>query len=416
MLETSNILVNKMSLPIQKREEIPAERELMGLTKSALYEAVCDYFHTHLDWKSFSNGGPLGNSESRVSGVSVMCSGEEHFAQWALMMNIKDTAYSRRRWKYYLGLTQVDSQQISFFYAKCCYDHMSGSLSPAKPIVAFEDLFARKLFFLPSIQFVCGNIPYPTNAIELNPDTYSSLVDQIKTAERILPIMLITCPDVIIPQKILGLMLGNVIVYWCTNAELIRNLNSDLPQTMYSPWDSIHIFMPSTLHNSFHPVYPYEEIQRMGVDNFIAGLRQAYCQSMRSEERKNFPTVETVNYRRSQLYAHMLYSQREEQRKRILELTAQISAQKEELQAVKKQFFAYKQAHPTDQITEYESLLNESLSEIDLLRKGISDLTSQLFICMGTQLKPTFQQTIPELRELEKAILSTIACASSKKR
>ena len=228
--------------------------------------------------------------------------------------------------------------------------------------------------------------------------------------------MLITCPDVIIPQKILDLMLGNMIVYWCTNAELIQTLNSDLPQNMYSPWDSVHIFMPSTLHNSFHPVYPYEEIQRMGVDNFIAGLRQAYCQSMRSEERKNFPTVETVYYRRSQLYAHMLYSQREEQRKRILELTAQVSAQKEELQAVEKQFFAYKQAHPTDQITEYESLLNESLSEIDLLRKGISDLTSQLFIHMGTQLKPTPQQTIPELRELEKAILSAIACASGKKR
>ena len=60
MLETSNILVNKMSLPIQKREEIPAGRELMGLTKSALYEAVCDYFHTHLDWKSFFKWRPFG--------------------------------------------------------------------------------------------------------------------------------------------------------------------------------------------------------------------------------------------------------------------------------------------------------------------------------------------------------------------
>ena len=415
MLETSNFLVNKVILPIRKTEGANAQRDLLGILKNFLFQHICGYFHVSLEWKTFSNGGTLGNAECGVSGISSNYSEESGIAQWAMTLNVKDSSFSRRRWKYYIGVNQREPLQMEFYYAKCCYDHMSGSLSSLKPIIAFEDKFIQPLFSLPALQFMCGDRTYISQAIELNTNTYNDFLSHFYDTKRHLPIFLITCPDVVLPQRLLDLMKGNILVWWCSNPNIIETLNEDLADNMYTPWDSVHILMPLLKPDSFHPSYTYEDIQHMGVDNFITGVRQAYSQSMRSEQRVNFPTVESVNFHKLQHYAHILYDQQQEQRNRILELTSTIASQSEELQAAKRHLQDYQKAHPANQIDEYEALLNDSIAEADLLKQGVVELTSRLFSTMGIQFKPNSEQTVSELRELEMAIYSALSCAADRK-
>lgn len=415
MLETSNILVNKVILPIRNKDRVNAQRDLLGILKNALFQHICGYFHVSLEWKSLLNGGPLGGSDSIVSGVSSNYSEEDGIGQWAMTLNVKDPSFSRRRWKYYIGVNQKDPLQLEFYYAKCCYDHMSGSLSSLKPIIAFEDQFIRPLFSLPALQFMCGERPYELQATELNVNTYTDFLAHLYDKKRILPIFLITCPDIIMPQKLLSLLMGNIHVWWCTDPNLIQTLNEELDDNMYTPWDSVHILMPLQKPDSFHPAHTYEDIQRMGVDNFLLGLRQAYSQSMRSEERVKFPTVESVTLHKTQRHARILYEQREEQRKRIIELTSTITSQSEELQIIRRRLQDYQEAHPANQLEEYEALLNDSLAENDLLKTGIAELTSRLFSTMGIKFKPNEQQNSSELRELEMAIYSALSCVADRK-
>ena len=414
MLETSNVLINKVCLTVQKRDGVPGERELMGLVKSALYRQLCDYFRANIEWQRFNNGGQIGAPETTVSGVCVSVQ-SDGFAQWAMSLNVRDHSFSRRRWKYYVGLTQQANEELSFCYAKCCYDHMAGSISMPKPIISFQDLLIKPLFFLPSIQFMCGAGPYPTEALELNYNSLQSFTALVTDEKRAVPIMLISCPDILSPQKMMDIALGNLIVYWCADSKIILRLNGELPESMYTPWDSVHIFMPLYSPESFHPIHSYEEIYHMGTEHFVAGLRLAYCQSMRSEERKRFPTVEGVNRRRDQAYIQNLLEQREMQRERLMELTKQVASQNEMINQVTHSLSLYQMEHPEGQLAEYESLLKESLAEADTLKKGISALSSRIFSCMGIGFRPDDSQDIPLLQELEHAVYSALACAQQRK-
>ena len=387
----------------------------MGLVKNDLYSQLCAYFRAGLDWQSFCQGGPLGSPDSVFSGVCTMFRGNDGILQWAMSLNVKDPSFSRRRWKYYIGMTQQEPDELIFSYAKCCYDHMAGSISAPKPIITFQDHLIRPLLISSSFQFMCGSQPYPMDALALTPDTLKAFLGMILDEKRTVPIMLITCPDIISPQKMNDLCFGNLIVFWCEDSRLILHLNGILPEGMYTPWDSVHILMPITQTDSFHPIHSYEDIHHMGIENFIAGIRQAYCQSMRSEERKLFPTVENVNRRRDQAYIRTLLEQRDAQKIRLLEQTKQISDQAEELQSAQYKLQAYQTAHPEGQISEYETLLNDALTEADSLKKGIAELSSRIFSNMGIGFRPKEEQTVPCLQELEHAIYSALACANERK-
>ena len=260
-----------------------------------------------------------------------------------------------------------------------------------------------------------GTKPYPTEAIELKMNNFQDFIDLVLGNQRTIPVLLITCPDIVSPQKLWELMMGNVVIYWSADPELIVQLNNKLPDNMFTPWDSVHVLTPIINSDSFHPIHTFDEIHRMGTDALIAGLRQAYCQSLRSEERKHFPTVESVNYRRNQIYTRMLLKQRDAQQMKILELSKNMSDQANKLQDIRQRLQQYQVDHPEDQIAEYESLLNEALRENDALKEQISALSSRLFGTMGKDFIPNEHPSLPQIKELEHAIFSVLACANERK-
>lgn len=146
----------------------------------------------------------------------------------------------------------------------------------------------------------------------------------------------------------------------------------------------------------------------MGIDAFLRGLYQAYCTSMRSEEKRGFLTVEDIYLHRDQAQIATQIEQLESQKAEIKRLSTQ-------LQSLQKQHEeSGNQANPT-LIGEYESLLGDVMAEVDALKSGISALSTRLYSNMGIGFKPDESESIPLLQELSHAIYSALACANSRK-
>ena len=108
---------------------------------------------------------------------------------------------------------------------------------------------------------------------------------------------------------------------WCSDSEVISRLNELVSDGLQTPWDSVRSFLPLGKSELYHPCWAYEDIRRMGVDAFLRGLHQAYCASMRSEEKRGFLTVEDVYRRLAQAQAGRLVEQLDAQKAECGQLT-----------------------------------------------------------------------------------------------
>ena len=383
MLETSNILVNKLTLNIRRSPNAPEQRNITDIVKSMIFHHICDFFQAQIDWHSFIWGGTFSSSDSNVNGIAASAHTTDGHPVWAASVYVKDKFVSRRRWKYYFGIRQHSEGDLSLSYAKCYYDHMAGSVSNPKPLRLSRDSFPDLFFFDSSIQCMCGKQLFPTLPLELNGATFRDFVDCIQDDTRSEPVILITCADYIVPEPLMDQLLGNAVIYWCDDADMISQLNNTLPKDMSTPWDSVHVFIPLSSSTAYHPVYTYDEIYHMGKHDFLTGMTQAYCRSMHHEERKSFLTVEDVNAIRSQTIISHLIDQRNAYESQVTELAKQLKQQTILTGTVSNELQRLKDKSYDAMIAEYEQLLNDTMSETDNLKVGISALTERLISTMG---------------------------------
>ena len=67
------------------------------------------------------------------------------------------------------------------------------------------------------------------------------------------------------------------------------------------------------------------------------------------------------------------------------------------------------------EITEYEEMIDESMAECSDLKRGITDLTTQLYASMGDTFHPNEQEHLAILQELSHAIFVAMACVAEKR-
>lgn len=414
MLETTNILVNKLSMPITLSDESMGDLETCSIVIEILYRQICNLFETTLDWRSFSKGGSYTSTDNTIRGISAYSPSEYGVQLWASSLYVKDKQFPRRRWKYYFGIKQSSNTDVILSYAKCRYDHMAGSITQARPVAYSRDTLPDPLFYDPRVICMIGNHPYSTDAVNLNSSTLHGLIDLIQDEDRGIPVMLITCPDVIAPQMIAEMTLGNLSVYWCDDSKTVMQLNASLPQDIHTPWDTVRFFMPINSGTVFHPCYAYEEIRRMGVNDFIAGVHRAYCENMHSAERRSFLTVNEVLTIKDREYIRDLENTNREQLLRLAADEAKLKQQSHELALCRDRIAALTDPKKADEISELESMLSESMSETEILKKSITALSSALYSTMGIGFVPDQTKSPAIIQELSHAIYSSLKCVQGR--
>ena len=188
-----------------------------------------------------------------------------------------------------------------------------------------------------------------------------------------------------------------------------------LPQNMYTTWESVRIFMPSAGEKTFHPIYALDDIRSMGIDKFQAGLRQAYSQSLRSEERRGFPTIESIYAIKYRQTIESLKQHLSERDTKLNTVLAQNRDLRKANQLLQEQNQLLSSAESSKDAEAYESLLNESIKENDTLRHSIQQLNSQLCSDMGMSFQPDSVGSAAIIQELAHTIHACLQRASDRK-
>ena len=129
----------------------------------------------------------------------------------------------------------------------------------------------------------------------------------------------------------------------------------------------------------------------MGREEFLRGLRQAYCATMRSLERKNFLTIEDVFRYQDQLHISELSRQLDRQKSESIRLLAQNADLSAAISDLQSRLQTLEQSAGARQLQEFESLLNECMAETDALKKGISSLCERLYCTWAPVFTPMNQ-------------------------
>lgn len=410
MLEISQNLFHKLSLCIVRHPNSDTEIAIADLVKGVLCDQLSAALSVSLPWHLFVKGGVISKDDSSVNGrIASISVDTEHL--WALSLKVRDSSYSRRRWIYYIGLREQDGS-VQLYYAKCCYDHMAGSVSTPRPLPDIRDTMLDALFFQNHFQCLCGKYPFPVEAALLTHSTLPDFINYLQDESRSVPLILITCPWRLSPQTLQDRMLGNAIIYWCEDSAVVMRMNSILPGSMYTAWNSVRVFVPLTGVNVYHPIYTAEDIRTLGVQSFISGLYRAFCQSFRSEDVRSFVTIDDVFRARDKHQLSVLQHQNLTCTNRIAELERQCDELKA-AHAAAADSLAALQSRPD--LAEYEALLDEMMQESESLKSGISDLAVRLYSCNDAIFKPGTPEPLPQLQELSHAIRIYLSAATGKR-
>lgn len=416
MLDISHELVNKLTLNIIRHPDSDSKIGVAELVKGIIYDRLTELYNLSADWRAFAGGGKFSTSDEIVKGHSASFKGEDGCELWAIYINIKDKDLFRRRWIYYISQRSANANSTTLYYAKCCYDHMAGSISEIQPVSIARDAFPDTLFFNNHIRCMCGKYPLPTGARELNHSSLPDFVNMVCDKTRTQPIVLITCGWYLSPERLSDRMLGNAVIFWCENSGVVMRLNSMLPQSMYTQWDSLRIFMPLFAgEKTYHPIFPSENLRKMGNDKVVSGMMQAYCRSMRSEERRFFVQISDIYQLRSKAYINTLSNQVKDKEEKIALLSKQVSDLKKTNTILQDQLSQQAPPERSKDAEEYESLLDEAMQETESLKHGITQLAIQLCSDMGAAFQPDKAEPSAHLQELAHAIYACLQRAYDRK-
>lgn len=210
MLDTMNVLVNKLSLQISRAAE--GDMSILDSVRHLLHEQICDGFEICIPWQTFTRGGKFRSQDNMINAQIASVTSESRVL-WALKLQMRDAALAKRLWTYHLGIRVFDQDSLYLCYARCCYDHLAGSIYSSRTFPLSADPLPEPLLFSPDLRCMCGKTVFPVEPLELRCDTVSDFLECFGDPQRTHPLLLITCADAVSPAQAAELLLGNAIVY-----------------------------------------------------------------------------------------------------------------------------------------------------------------------------------------------------------
>lgn len=139
---------------------------------------------------------------------------------------------------------------------------------------------------------------------------------------------------------------------------------------------------------SQHLCFSVAEISRLGSNKILSLLRQAYCESLRGDDRRSFVTVDDIFRQRDRQLARRLQTRLTDtvaECNRLRSDTDTLRAENNQLHQQNKELSV--KAH-NQEISSYEALLSEAMGQYDRLRDGILALTQRLYGSLGQDFVP----------------------------
>lgn len=391
MIEATFTLAQKAALRIKPVHSIkPSSFGLLEFLQGIIYDHICKEYALEVSWEDFSTYHQAATQDQtkRIQTATLFDETNRQPRQWAMKLTYRDSFIRRRKWQLHIGIDLQDEATAMVYYLLMYCDHMAGSFSTLKsPIIAPSSLLSA-LNHNPRILCCSGSFQLPPEAVAINEHNLQEVLSIICDSARELPVILITCPDLISPAAAEEMLLGNAIVCWLDDINLLDAINKEISPQVYVEWDSVQVLLPQMAEQSQHLCFSVAEISRLGSAKILSLLRQAYCESLRGDDRRSFVTVDDIFRQQDRQLARRLQTRLTDtvaECNRLRSNTDTLRAENNQLHQQNKELSV--KAH-NQEISSYETLLSEAMGQYDRLRDGILALTQRLYGSLGQDFVP----------------------------
>lgn len=298
---------------------------------------------------------------------------------WAVRIKSADPTARYRTYAQHIGIRQNSAYELSVHIALTSMDHLGGRFAAFRPPVKRVSPLVELLFSNADIRCVTGNHVLLNKSIKLTNQSIEYFLNLLYEKSRTLPVVVITCPDIVNPDLLHSLLLGNAVVCSSGDPGIIMLLNDYLPEPLRLAVGSVRVYVPFDMQTgapAFHPVIPLSDIYRITPVEVVNMLYRAYAENLRQQELRAFITTDTCADLRTRQY--------------VSDLKRQLASALENLKAVDEKYnnllSEYEKlsrepsepdAPPADEV--YESLLGEYTTELTLIKEGLQYLMSQTY-------------------------------------
>lgn len=296
---------------------------------------------------------------------------------WAIRIKSADPTARYRIFTQHIGIRQTSPFTLSVHIASTSSDHLGGRFAAFRPPLKKVSTLVERLFSNADIRCVTGNHILLSRSMRLTNQSIEYFLNLLYEKTRTLPVVLVTCPDLIDPDLLHSHLIGNAVVCSTGDPGIVMLLNDYLPEPLRIAFGSIRIYVPfdnCSRSNVYHPIIPLSDIYRITPVEVIHMLYRAYAENFRQSELKTFVTTDTCSDIRTRQYINSLNSQLSvalESLKNTNDRYSQLQAEYEKLssESLKKDVL------PPDEV--YESLIGEYSTELTLIKDGIQYLMAQ---------------------------------------
>ena len=384
MLDTAYKLTRKGIFLINP-SKVGQSISLFQMLQGIIYDYIRTEFDCEPDWFRFCGYGQSESEDQRVKVQTAILHDGEGGAtlEWALRIKVRDLIQRRRNWMIHISIRMESEEQATLYFAQLYYDHLVGCFSIVKaPVLGPTSLFFM-LMQNPRITCKSGTFPLPAGAVPLDDTLIDDFLECVRDSKRQIPVLLITCADLLDPGEVAKQLAGNMIVCWLDDVNILRDINEALAPDVSIKWDSIQVLLPFSQEVNFHPAFLLSDISRMGGNQVVSLLHQAYCENFRADDRRAFVTVDSINQQRDRMAMSALQDRLSllaAEVARYREQNTRLEAERDQLQ---KEYDFKVNRDLQAELTTYEVMLGESMAKMDTIKKEIASLTQRLYECMG---------------------------------
>lgn len=416
MIETTFKLAQKAALRIKPAHDNHPSFRLMEFLQGIIYDHIRKEYAFEVNWERFCAYYQEETSDQtkRVQTAIIYDETNGQPQKWAMKLTYRDSFVRRRKWQLHLGIEMKDAKTAIVYYALMYCDHMAGSFSTLKPPVITPPALLLSLNQNPRIMCCSGSFQLPFGAIAIDENNLQTALSIMLDSARELPVVLITCPDLVSPATAERMLIGNAIVCWVDDMNLLDSINAALSPQIYVEWDSIQIMLPQMAEQSQHLCFGVTEVSRLGGNRILSLLRQAYCESLRGDDRRAFVTVDDIFRQRDKQLSASLQKRLIDALAECNRLSADNTTSSAENGELRQQNATLSSKEQRQDISSYESLLSESMEQYDRLREGVLNLTQRLYGSIGQDFVPS-ESGEACLCDLERSIFINLAAKQGKK-
>lgn len=385
MIEFSQTLQHKAILHILPTKSIRGIR-FTRLVLSILYDVLAGAVGFKAPIEEFCSNlnTEIEDGSYRLQTVSVPPFGRAaHPFLWALRLDARNLSQKHSVQTIHIGIHQLSDFELTLYFASLREDCPDDHLTAIPPNVCRISPLVETLLTHPDLHCVTGNHVLLNKSIRLTKQSMGFFLELLFDASRTIPIILVACPELVDPDCLHACLQGNAVICYTREQAVLLALNDRLPAALSAAEESIRIYLPMgkfpLQQELIHPYIPLSEICRMGANGIYTACYRAYGAHLRRSECDEFVTVDTCKalireQELAALNARIVLLERN-----LSAAEAALVCSEEKHNNLRAEVDILKASCKDKNISAYEEMLSDSLSEVSMFKTGIQSLLCQLY-------------------------------------